>query len=421
MICCLIVCNLLLPRWTLEIDQREMDQCLSKVRIPLEEENLIWSPLISSEPIYYEPDEVYNLLIDPQPCPDEDDGLNEGLSGACKKKRRRRWYKAYTQRRRKRKQIPAKSDTKNSIDAASDVGNVVLDSGVDFVDVPMLTDDEANEDSLTIDSPYLEESVKNPPTPAISSGSDHLSSTDKPMIDCDNISPKTNKIRKSPSNSTVFKLVNETVSKRSRSRKRSTNGKRVAEKDKIKSKLMNATEQASTEPQDCQDNSNRNSPINVDLPSCRSPDNIVSTNGLVSPRSRPSSSKSTNDHINKENGSKKDENVLSNGIEVNVDEPLAMKPKKDLISPRACTRSTTTLSPRPHKWTRTTNGAADERYTNGLRSTNTTIDAASPMMVDELHSKLELIGDDLVKGVHSPTPVLKAPVSNLLVANGESV
>ena len=109
------------------IDQTEMERCLNKPRIELEEENLIWSPLVSWEsPVFEEDTDIYNVLFEPEDNEDNDPNKNGSNMGkvsilnapgsALKKKRRRRWYKAYNNQKRRRKSqhfsktIPNKSE-----------------------------------------------------------------------------------------------------------------------------------------------------------------------------------------------------------------------------------------------------------------------------------------------------------------------
>lgn len=94
------------------IDEEEMNRCLSKPRIALFEKNLIWTPLVSTEPPYYEPEEVYNLLFEFDSANDHSNSNNGiysmQLNDKLKKKRkRRRWNKAYDHQNTRRKKKPA--------------------------------------------------------------------------------------------------------------------------------------------------------------------------------------------------------------------------------------------------------------------------------------------------------------------------
>lgn len=89
-----------------------MRRCLRKPRIALYEKNLIWTPLVSSEPPYYEPEEVYNLLFEADSTNDHSHSnsgnksvlLNDKLK---KKRKRRRWNKAYDHQNTRRRKKPA--------------------------------------------------------------------------------------------------------------------------------------------------------------------------------------------------------------------------------------------------------------------------------------------------------------------------
>lgn len=88
---------------------------ITKPRIDLDEDNLVWAPLVSREiPIYESDNDVYNILFDNDNISNENGNLKNGsktpngMDDKLKKKRRRRWYKAYNNSRRRRR--PAKSN-----------------------------------------------------------------------------------------------------------------------------------------------------------------------------------------------------------------------------------------------------------------------------------------------------------------------
>lgn len=82
-----------------------MDRCLNKPRIELVEENLIWTPLIPTHRVTYEPEEIYNILQDAETFTEAEvvEDANTSLVIEKKKKRRRRWNKAYDHNNRRRR------------------------------------------------------------------------------------------------------------------------------------------------------------------------------------------------------------------------------------------------------------------------------------------------------------------------------
>lgn len=103
--------------WILEFKEEEIEKCLQKPRIVLKEENLIWTPLISHELQVYEDEEVYNVLFYDDQLNQENASLIKSLQmpGKLKKKRRRRWNKAYNQSAKKRKKSVKPDGTEKSI------------------------------------------------------------------------------------------------------------------------------------------------------------------------------------------------------------------------------------------------------------------------------------------------------------------
>ena len=149
-------------RWLLEFKQEEIERCLQKPRISLNEDNLIWEPLISKEPqISAKNDEVYNVLFYDEAL--DPSGLNQSmknstpLPGKLKKKRRRRWNKAYNH-------TPTTKRRKKKITTGEEIGNQRIsdedeDDEEDDEDSRMTfeNDTEDDEDSDVYDENYDED------------------------------------------------------------------------------------------------------------------------------------------------------------------------------------------------------------------------------------------------------------------------
>lgn len=85
--------------------------CLNRPRIPLDEECLRWTPLVPPPGVVI-PEDAYAMM----PITEHDPIVNENtphIIDSLKKKRKRRWYKAYHGRKRKRRSLKVK-DKDNS-------------------------------------------------------------------------------------------------------------------------------------------------------------------------------------------------------------------------------------------------------------------------------------------------------------------
>ncbi|KPM05895.1 histone acetyltransferase-like protein 1, partial [Sarcoptes scabiei] len=164
--------------WTLEFNTEEIEKCLNKPRIKLVEENLIWAPLVSNDRQIYEDDGVYNVLFYDDASVQNDLNFIRGIqmsSSKLKKKRRRRWNKAYNQSFKKKK-LPSKNDEKTKpISDDEDSQLVSTYENEDDTEEDQLSDENssmADDIQLTNGDSINQESTRNCKIPSIQEKND---------------------------------------------------------------------------------------------------------------------------------------------------------------------------------------------------------------------------------------------------------
>ncbi|XP_054166683.1 histone acetyltransferase KAT6B-like [Oppia nitens] len=103
--------------WSLQISPSIID-CLKKPRIAIDEDCLRWTPLIAPPGVMIAEELYANMPIVEREEPVVNENLPQILE-SFKKKRRRRWYKAYHGRKRKRRSVKNK-DNKMNVDVDGD-------------------------------------------------------------------------------------------------------------------------------------------------------------------------------------------------------------------------------------------------------------------------------------------------------------
>lgn len=142
------------------------------------EENLIWAPLVSNDRQIYEDDGVYNVLFYDDASVQNDLNFIRGIqmsSSKLKKKRRRRWNKAYNQSFKKKK-LPSKNDEKTKpISDDEDSQLVSTYENEDDTEEDQLSDENssmADDIQLTNGDSINQESTRNCKIPSIQEKND---------------------------------------------------------------------------------------------------------------------------------------------------------------------------------------------------------------------------------------------------------